>query len=80
MDHREKNVFNACYDIIEKQTAKDCGFVADLHAEYIVDFACAIAKSEKTRMLLIVPNEGAISNFDEDAMVKIPCIIGKKRL
>ena len=28
-------------------------------------------------MLLIVPNNGAISNFDKDAMVEIPCIVGK---
>ena len=28
-------------------------------------------------MLLIVRNDGAISNFDEDAMVEIPCIVGK---
>lgn len=28
-------------------------------------------------MLLIVPNEGAIENFDSDAMVEIPCLVGK---
>ncbi len=28
-------------------------------------------------MLLIVPNNGAISNFENDAMVEIPCIVGK---
>ncbi len=27
-------------------------------------------------MLLIVPNNGAIENFDESAMVEIPCIVG----
>lgn len=27
-------------------------------------------------MLLIVPNDGAISNFDPTAMVEIPCIVG----
>ena len=27
-------------------------------------------------MLLIVPNNGAISNFDPTAMVEIPCIVG----
>ena len=76
MDHREKIVFGACRDIIEKGTAKDCGFEADAHAEYIVDLACAIAKNTKEKMLLIVPNEGAIENFDRTAMVEIPCIVG----
>ena len=27
-------------------------------------------------MLLIVPNEGAIENFDPTAMVEIPCLVG----
>ena len=53
-----------------------CGFEADAHAEYIVDLACAIAKNTKEKMLLIVPNEGAIENFDRTAMVEIPCIVG----
>lgn len=28
-------------------------------------------------MLLIVPNNGAINNFDPEAMVEIPCLVGK---
>jgi maltose-6'-phosphate glucosidase len=27
-------------------------------------------------MLLIVPNRGAINNFDPEAMVEIPCLVG----
>ena len=27
-------------------------------------------------MLLIVENDGAISNFDPTAMVEVPCIVG----
>ena len=61
----------------EKGTAKDCGFEADDHASYIVDLACALAFNTKEKMLLIVPNEGAIENFDPEAMVEIPCIVGK---
>ena len=26
--------------------------------------------------MLIVPNDGAVSNFDETAMVEVPCIVG----
>ena len=29
-------------------------------------------------MLLIVPNEGAVENFDRTAMVEIPCIVGSR--
>ena len=77
MNHREKIVFANCQKIIDTNTAKDCGFEPDAHAEYIVDLACAIAKNTKEKMLLIVPNEGAIENFDRTAMVEIPCIVGK---
>lgn len=77
MEGREKEVFSAAREIIEKGTARDCGFMKDDHASYIVDLACALAFNTKEKMLLIVPNEGAIENFDPEAMVEIPCIVGK---
>ena len=77
MDGREKQVFSAAKEIIEKGTAKDCKFMKDDHASYIVDLACALAFNTKQKMLLIVPNEGAVENFDPTAMVEIPCIVGK---
>lgn len=76
MEGHEKTVFGACREIIAKGTAKDCGFEADAHATYIVDLACAIAENTQERFLLIVPNEGAVENFDRTAMVEIPCIVG----
>ncbi len=76
MNHREKNIFELCQSIIDKNTSEGSGFEPDAHAEYIVDLACAIAKNTKEKMLLIVPNEGAIENFDRTAMVEIPCIVG----
>ncbi len=77
MDGREKEVFTAAREIIENGTAKNCNFHADDHASYIVDLARALAFNTKEKMLLIVPNEGAIENFDPEAMVEIPCIVGK---
>lgn len=76
MEHREKNVFAAAQEIIDAGTAKECKFHSDDHASYIVDLAQAIAFNTKARMLLIVPNEGAIENFDPTAMVEIPCSVG----
>ena len=78
MDGREKHVFGICNEIIEKGTCKGVeGFEADAHATYIVDLACALAENTNERFLLIVPNEGAIENFDRTAMVEIPCIVGR---
>ena len=76
MEGREKFVFGECRTIAEKGTAKDSKLHVDDHASYIVDLARAIAYDTKERMLLIVENDGAISNFDPTAMVEIPCIVG----
>lgn len=75
MEHREKEVFSAAQEIIDAKTAKNCKFHSDDHASYIIDLAQAIAFNTKARMLLIVPNEGAIENFDPTAMVEIPCMV-----
>lgn len=76
MDHREKLVFGECNRISQIGSAKDTELAADEHASYIVDLARAIAYNTKERMLLIVPNNGALVNFDPTAMVEIPCIVG----
>ncbi|EKO3695193.1 maltose-6'-phosphate glucosidase, partial [Vibrio metschnikovii] len=75
MDGREKEVFTECRRIIAHGTAIDTTIEVEEHASYIVDLATAIAFNTKERMLLIVPNNGAISNFDPTAMVEIPCIV-----
>ena len=76
MDHREKHVFSSCRAIIEAGKSSAGELEIDEHASYIVDLATAIAFNTQERMLLIVPNNGAIHNFDADAMVEIPCLVG----
>lgn len=78
MDHREKDVFAECRRIVENGTAKGTGIQAGEHAEFIVRLARALAYSTYERMLLIVENNGAISNVDPTAMVEIPCIVSKR--
>ena len=79
MDVREKEVFDFCRQVAEKGTYKDIELKMenDDHATFIVDLAAALAFNTHERMLLIVENNGAIENFDDDAMVEIPCIVGK---
>lgn len=77
MDRREKNTFEECRRIIENGSAEDTWFASSEHAQFIVELACALAFNTKERFLLIVRNNGAIENFDRDAMVEIPCIVGK---
>jgi len=77
MDGREKFVFGECRKVAEQGSSAGCALEIDEHALYIVDLARAIAYNTKERMLLIVPNNGAISNFDPTAMVEIPCLVGR---
>ncbi|MDF2884845.1 MAG: malH1 [Clostridiaceae bacterium] len=78
IDGREKFVFGECKKIIENKSTEGCAMKIDEHASYIVDLARAIAYNTKERMLLIVENNGAISNFDPTGMVEIPCLVGSK--
>ncbi|WP_314139465.1 6-phospho-alpha-glucosidase [Buttiauxella noackiae] len=77
MEHREKHVFGSCNAIIQSGKSSAGELEIDEHASYIVDLAAAIAFNTQERMLLIVPNNGAINNFDPEAMVEIPCLVGK---
>lgn len=76
MAGREKDVFGAAQEIINNGTAENHGFKIDSHASFIVDLARAIAFNTNEIMLMIVENNGAIANFDDDAMVEVPCIVG----
>ena len=76
-DGREKRVFTAAQKIIDAGTSEVGAFPIDSHASFIVDLACAIAFNTHERMLLIVENNGAIANIDDDIMVEVPCIVGK---
>lgn len=77
MDGREKEIFEEARRLVETKDVANCKFAVSHHADYIVDLARAIGYNTKERMLLIVPNEGAIENFDSSAMVEIPCLVGK---
>lgn len=77
MDGREKDIFTECKRIVKNKSAKDTTITVNVHASFVVDLAKALALNTKERMLLIVPNNGAIANFDATAMVEIPCIVGK---
>ncbi|MEG0256295.1 6-phospho-alpha-glucosidase [Vagococcus sp.] len=76
MAGREKRVFDQAKEITKRGTADGIGFEIDAHASFIVDLARAIAFNTHERMLLIVENNGAITNFPDDAMVEVPCIVG----
>ena len=79
MDGREKMVFSICDTITKNGSTKGFDMYIGNHASFIIDLAYALSHGSYERMILIVKNEGAISNFADDAMVEIPCLVSKDR-
>ena len=77
MDGREKMVFDICGKIAQQNSTQGYALESGNHATYIIDLAIALTFNTHEKMILIVKNEGAISNFSNDAMVEIPCIVNK---
>ena len=77
MAGREKRVFTECKEIIaEGKLGKKLENISDAHAEMMIKVAEAIAFNKNNRHILIVENNGAIANMQDDAMVEVVCELG----
>lgn len=76
LEGREITVYEECKRVIKNGSAKDSYLVAGLHGNYIVDIASAIINDKRERFVINVMNNGAIGNFDHDAVVELPCYVG----
>lgn len=77
MAGREKNVFAECRSIVEKGTAKDSHVVHnDAHGDMIVEVAASIAHNLRKTYIVIVPNNGIVSNVDDDVMIEVAASLG----
>lgn len=77
MAGREKRVFAECEEIIAAGTLGDkFDDISDAHAEMMIEVAVAIAFNKNNRHILIVENNGAIANMQDDAMVEVVCELG----
>lgn len=70
---REKRVFELNQRIIEAGTTANETLHADIHGRYMVRVAASLAYNMGDTYLVIVPNNGTISNLQDDAMVEVPC-------
>ncbi|OCN05741.1 6-phospho-alpha-glucosidase [Erysipelotrichaceae bacterium MTC7] len=77
MAGREKRVFTECKEVIAAGTLGDkFDDISDAHAEMMINVAEAIAYNKNNRHILIVENNGAINNMQDDAMVEVVCELG----
>ena len=79
MAGREKRVFTACAEVIKEGKLGDkFHAISDAHAEMMIKVAEAIAYNKNDRHILIVENNGAIANMQDDAMVEV-CLLYTSR-
>ena len=77
MAGREARVFKECNEIIkEGKLGAKLENISDAHAEMMIKVAEAIAFNKNNRHILIVENNGAIANMQDDAMVEVVCELG----
>ena len=67
---REITVYDECKRVIEAGSAKDSYLVSGVHGNYIVDIASSIINDKRERYIINVMNNGAIGNFNHDAVVE----------
>ncbi|EOD01211.1 6-phospho-alpha-glucosidase [Caldisalinibacter kiritimatiensis] len=75
MDGREKRVINLCNTIIKDQSIENVHLEADIHGRYMVRVAASLAYHNCDIFIVIVENNGIISNLPDDAMVEVPAMI-----
>ncbi|GAA0737868.1 6-phospho-alpha-glucosidase [Clostridium oceanicum] len=76
MDGRETRIFEECEKIIEKGTAEGSSFVHnDAHSEFMIEVAESIAYNKQKMYIVIVENNGTISNIQDDAMVEVAAVM-----
>ncbi|MEC0301788.1 6-phospho-alpha-glucosidase [Terribacillus saccharophilus] len=72
MEGREKRVFEACREVADKGTTVGASVVHnDAHGEFILIVAESIAYNKGDNFIVIIPNNGIISNLPDDAMVEV---------
>ncbi|MDQ0412292.1 6-phospho-alpha-glucosidase [Mesobacillus stamsii] len=77
MEGREKKVFEECRDIVLKGTAKKSQVVHnDAHGDMIVEVAASISNNLRRTYIVIVPNNGIVSNLSNDVMIEVAASLG----
>lgn len=74
---REKNVFAECRRIVENGTARDSKVVHnDAHGDMMVEVAASIANNLRKTFIVMVRNDGIVSNLPDDSMVEVNASLG----
>lgn len=80
MDHRAKDMATLAQAIVneDEEVIKQYDLESENHGQYIVDIAISHYHNLNKRFNLIVPNQGAIANLRNDAVVEVPAYVNRK--
>lgn len=77
MDGREKRVFQECQRVAQVGTVKNSHVVHnDAHGDMIVEVAESIAHNKNNIYIVIVQNNGLITNLSDDVMIEVAANLG----
>ena len=77
MNGREKRVFEECRQAVLDGTTKNTNVVHnDAHGDMIIEVAESIAFNQKRKFVIIIENNGLVSNLDNDVMVEVTAELG----
>jgi maltose-6'-phosphate glucosidase len=76
MEGREKRVFEECRRVAKAGTVEGSVMVHnDAHSEFMIEVAESIAYNLKKIYIVIVENNGIVSNLDDDVMVEVASVM-----
>ncbi|SKC65420.1 family 4 glycosyl hydrolase [Maledivibacter halophilus] len=76
---REKRVFEECDNAVKAGTTLGSNVVHnDAHGEMIVEIADTIHNNKEKTYIVMVENNGIVSNLPKDAIVEVACVLGNR--
>ncbi|RNA68702.1 6-phospho-alpha-glucosidase [Alteribacter keqinensis] len=69
---REKRVHDQCETLIRDNSTEHADLEVDIHGCYMIRVAASLAYNNGDTFIVIVENNGIISNLQDDAMVEVP--------
>ncbi|KGX91667.1 6-phospho-alpha-glucosidase [Pontibacillus halophilus JSM 076056 = DSM 19796] len=75
---RQKRVHELCDQIIADQSLENVELEVDIHGRYMIRVAASLAYHNCDTFIVMVENNGIISNLPDDAMVEVPAMLTKQ--
>lgn len=72
---REKRVHELCDYIISQQSTSDINVESDIHGVYMIRAAASLIFNLNETYVVMVENNGIISNLPDDALVEVPAML-----